>query len=94
MMMVLFANPSAVELSTWIGDLGCVHPISVNALRSGTISCAQLKSVAVSASPAEAYTDLMTVEFDCNGPLDCGMGSSLDKKMWAPARLREPSSLA
>ena len=73
MMMVLFANPSAVELSTWIGDLGCVHPISVNALRSGTISCAQLKSAAVSASPAEAYTDLMTVEFDCNGPLDCGM---------------------
>ena len=26
----------------------------------------------------------MTEEFDCSGPLvDCGMGSSLDKKMWA-----------
>ena len=89
MMMVLFTNPSAVELLTWIGDLGCVHPISFNALRSGTISCAHFKSAAVSASPADAYTDLMTEEFDCNGPLDCGMGSSLGKKMWAPARLRD-----
>ena len=54
MMMVLFANPSAVELSTWIGDFGCAHPISANALRSGTMSCAHLKSAAVSASPADA----------------------------------------
>ena len=81
MMMVLFANPSSVELSTWIGDRGCVHPISFNALRSGTMSCAHLKSAAVAASPADAYTDLMTEEFDCIGPLDCGMESLLDKKM-------------
>ena len=75
--------------------VGCGHPISANALRSGTMSCAHLKSAAVSASPADAYTDLMTEEFDCSGPLvDCGMGSSLDKKMWAPAQLREPASLA
>ena len=82
MMMVLrFANPSVVELSTWIGDLGCGHPISLNALRRGTMSCAHLKSAAVSASPADAYTDLMTEAFDCSGPFDCGMGSLLDKKM-------------
>ena len=54
MMMVLFANPSAVELLTWIGDFGCGHPISANALRSGIMSCAHLKSAAVSASPADA----------------------------------------
>ena len=42
MMMVLFTKPSAVELSTWIGDRGC--PILFNALRSGTMSCAHLKS--------------------------------------------------
>ena len=81
MMIVLLTDPSAVELSTWIGDHGCFHPISSNALRSGTISCAHLKSAAVSASPADAYTDRRTVEFDCTGPLDCGMGSSLEKKM-------------
>ena len=71
MMMVL-------ELSNWVGDFGCCHPISFNALRSGAMSCAHLKSASVSASPVDAYTDLMTEEFDCIGPLDCGMGSSLD----------------
>ena len=91
--MVLLAKPSAVELSSWIGDLGCGHPISFNALRSGTMSRAHLKHAAVSASPADAYTDRRTVELDCTGPLSCGMGSSLDKKMCAPARLRELDSL-
>jgi hypothetical protein len=69
---------------TWIGDLGCVHPILFNALRSGTMSWAHLKSAAVSASPADEYTDRRTVELDCTGPLDCGIGLSLDKKMCAP----------
>jgi hypothetical protein len=81
--MVLLAKPLAVELSTWIGDLGCGHPISFNALRSGTMSWAHLNSAAVSASPADAYTDGRMVELDSTSPLDCGMGSSLDKKMCA-----------
>ena len=35
--MVLLVNPTAVELSVWIGDLGCGQPISMSVLRSGTI---------------------------------------------------------
>ena len=88
-MMVLWTYPVAVVLSTWIGDRGCGQPISVKALRSGTISWAHLNSAASSASPAEAQTDLITAAMDSTGPLDCGMGSLLDKKMCAPALLRD-----
>ncbi len=88
-MMVLFTYPVAVVLSTWIGDRGCGQPISVKALRSGTISWAHLNRAASSASPAEAYTDLITAALDGTGLLDCGMGSSLDRKICAPARLRD-----
>ena len=37
-LIVLLMNLVAVELSVWIGDFGCGHPISLSALRSGTIS--------------------------------------------------------
>ena len=53
-MMELLMYPVAVVLSTWIGDQGCGQPISVKALRSGTISWPHLKRAAGSASPAEA----------------------------------------
>ncbi len=92
-MMVLFTYPVAVVLSTWIGDRGCGQPISVKALRSGTISWAHLNRAASSASPAEAYTDLITAAIESSGPLDCGMGSSLDRKICALARLRDLVSL-
>ena len=92
-MMVLFTYPVAVVLSTWIGDRGCGQPISVKALRSGTISWAHLNRAASSASPAEAYTDLITAAIESSGPLDCGMGSSLDRNICAPARLRDLVSL-
>ncbi len=72
-MMVLLTYPVAVVLSTWIGDQGCGQPISVKALRSGTISWAHLKMAASSASPAEAYTDLITAAMESTGPLDCGI---------------------
>ena len=92
-MMVLLTYPVAVALSTLIGDRGCGQPISVKAFRSGTISWAHLKRAASSASPAEAYTDLSTAAMERTGPLDCGMGSLLDRKMCAPARLRDLVSL-
>ena len=94
-MMVLLTYPVAVVLllSTWIGDRGCGQPISVKALRSGTISWAHLNRAASSASPAEAYTDLITAALESSGPLECGMGSSLDRKICAPARLRDLVSL-
>jgi hypothetical protein len=37
-MMVSFMKPVALELSVWMGDLGCFHLISSSALWSGTIS--------------------------------------------------------
>ena len=40
--MVLLTYLSAVDLSTWTGERGCFHPISSNALRSGTIYVAHL----------------------------------------------------
>ena len=88
-MMVLLTYPVAVVLSTWIGDRGCDQPISVKAVRSGTISWAHLKRAASSDSPAEAYTDLITASMESTGPLDCGMGSLLDRKIFALAWMRD-----
>ena len=88
-MMVLLTYPVAVVLSIWIGDQGCGQPISVKAFCSGTMSWAHLKRAASSASPAEAYTDLITAAMERTGPLDCGVGLLLDRKICAPARLRD-----
>ena len=92
-MIVLLTYPSAVELSTWMGERGCFHPISSKVFRRGTIACAVVYSAASSPSATEEYTDLRTADMDRTGPLDCGMGSPLDKKIWAPARLRDLDSL-
>ncbi len=43
-----------------------------------------------SASAAEVITNLRICEMLRTGPLSLGMGSSSDRKMWAPAQLREP----
>ena len=73
--IVLFTYPDAVELLTWIGDLGCNQPISSIVLRSGTISWAVVKSAANSASAADAITVFITRAMDNTGPLVLGMGS-------------------
>ena len=86
--MVLLKYPVAVELSTWIGNLGCGHPISVSVFLSGTISYAVMKRPASSASAADAVTNLITCAMERTGPLGLGMGSFLDTKMCAPARLQ------
>ena len=41
--MVSLVTPTAVELSHWMGVLGCGHPISMSAWRSGTISLEMVK---------------------------------------------------
>ena len=56
LIMLLFVNPTAVELSVWIGDLGFDHPISIRVLRRGTIVFAVMYRAASSASAADAIT--------------------------------------
>ena len=51
-MMVALDTPTAVELSHWMGDLGCGHPISVRDWRIRTIALAHMKRPASSASAA------------------------------------------
>ena len=36
--MVLFTTPSAVELSVWMGDFPCGHPILMRACRRGIMA--------------------------------------------------------
>ena len=58
-MMVALNTPTSVELSHWMGDLGCGHPISVRNWRSGTMALAQMKRPARSDSADEDMTFLM-----------------------------------
>ncbi len=92
-MMVSLMNPMAVELSVWMGDLGCFHPISSSALRRGIISLVVLYSAASLASAADAMTNLMICDMVRTGPFCRGMGSSLERKMCAPAQLHDPCSV-
>ena len=86
--MVLLVNTIAADLSICIGDLGCGHPIAMSVLRSGIIFLDVMYSDAISASSAEAITDLMTCETVKTGPLSFGFGSFSERKIWAPALLR------
>ena len=72
--MVLLVNPTAVELSVCIGDLGCGQPISMSVLRSGIIFLDVMYSAAISASAAEAITNLMICAIVNTGPLSFGFG--------------------
>jgi hypothetical protein len=50
-------------------------------------------SAASSASAADAMTNLMIWEIVSTGPFGRGIGSSSDRKMCAPALLRDPFSV-
>ena len=52
-----------------------------------------MKSAPISASAADGQTYFMMREIDSNGPLLRGIGSSSERNMWPPARLRELGSL-
>ena len=92
-MMVSLVNPTAVELSHWMGVLGCVHPISMNAWRSGTISLAIVKRPASSASEADDIKLLIICAIKSTGPLWRGIGTSSESMIWAPARMRACDTL-
>ena len=87
-MMVLLTTPEAVELSVWIGDGGCFHPIYINVWRMGTISFAVMYSTPSSASAAEDMTNLMIWAIVRIGPFHLDVGTFSDKNIWAPERLR------
>ena len=77
-MMVALDTLTAVELSHWMGDLGCGNPISVRDWRSGTMDLAQMKRPAISASAAEDMTFLMICATVRTGPLYVGAGTFSD----------------
>ena len=52
--IVLFTTPTAVELSVWIGEGGCFHPISINVWRKCTIFFAVTNNAASSSAAANA----------------------------------------
>ena len=81
-------DPTSVELSVWIGNLGCGQPISMSVLRSGIIFLDVMYSAAISASAADAITYLMIFAIVNTGPLSFGFGSFSERKIWAPALLR------
>ena len=74
-MMVALDIPTAVELSHWMRDLGCGHPIYVRDWRSGTVALAQMKRPASSDSTAEDMTFLMICATVRTGPFYVGAGT-------------------
>ena len=72
--MVFFVNPTAIELSVWIGVWGYGHPISMSVWRSGIIFFAVINSAAISASAVDAITFLIICEIVKTGPLIFGLG--------------------
>ena len=86
--MILLVNPTAVELSVWIGDLVCVQPILISVLRSGIIFLDVMYSFFISASADESITALMSCAIVNMGPLIFGLGSFSERKIWAPALLQ------
>ena len=92
-MMVLLVTPTAVELSHWMGVLGCGHPILMSAWRSGTISLAMVKRPASSASEVDDMTFLIICTIVRTGPLWRGIGTSSKIMMWAPENLWDCNTL-
>ena len=89
----MFTTPDAVELSDWIGEGGCDHPISLSACRRGIISLAVTNNAPSSASAAEERTNFKIWAMLRKVPFQGGRGELSDRKMWAPTRLRPLVSL-
>ncbi len=87
--MVLFVNPTAVELSVWIELLGCGHPMATRVCQWGTILQVAIKSAASSASAAKAMTNLIMVAIVSTMPLKRGVELSSKRKICAPALLQD-----
>ena len=87
LIIVLLDTPTAVELSHWMGALGCSQQILMKVFRSGTVALAKMNSLDISASAAEDITNLMIWVTVRTGPLLVGTGVSSERMMCAPARL-------
>ena len=74
LMMVLFVKPASVELSVWMGDFGCGHPISTRVFRIVTMVLAVVYRAASSASAADAMIDLMFLAIVNTAPFNGGVG--------------------
>ena len=85
--MVSLAKKIAMELLHWMGVLGRGQPISMRVWRRGTISLAQTKRPACSASEAEDLMNLMIFAIGRTGPLMLVTGKFSDRMMCAPNRL-------
>ena len=97
--IVLLVNYADVDLSVWIGVLGCGQPISMSVLRSGIISLDVMYSASISASAVDTIIFLMICAIVKTGPLIFGLGSYYGRNICAPARrlaldlLRIPASV-
>ena len=70
--MMLLPKPSAVELSTWIGVVGCGCPSSQSKVRIGTDSWLLMYAAPIYASEAEPITFDIIHEMEWMGPLRRG----------------------
>ncbi len=77
----MLVTPAAVELSVWIGDFGCGHPMAMRVSRWGIISLAVTKRAASSDLAAEAKKNLMIWAMKSTAPLNHGKGSFSKRNM-------------
>ena len=86
--IVLLVTPKAVELSVWMGYYPWGHFIYMSVWRRGTMSLVVIKIAASSASAAEEMINLIIWMMVIMGLFYLGLGSSSERKMCAPERLR------
>ena len=86
-MVVFLDTPTTVELSHWMGDLGCDQPISMRLFQIVTMALAQMNRPAVSYLAAEEITNLMSWATVRTGLLLVGTEVSLESMVFAPSRL-------
>ena len=76
----MLVTPAAVELSVWMGDFGCGHPMAMRVCRWGIISLAVMKRAASSDLAAEAMTNLTISAIESTAPLKLGRDRSPKEK--------------
>ena len=89
---MLLVTPATVELLVCRGEGDCGQKILISVWRKGTIFLAVMDMAASLASVAEDITNFMVSEMVRMGPLNQGMGSSLERKICAPAQLQAQDS--
>ena len=86
--ILLVSSACAVELSVWMGVLGCVCPNSSSVCRMDTAVLALMNNAPSSASAADDITALIICEMFNTAPLLMGISSLPAMNMWPPALLR------